>query len=146
MIEISDIVLQLKKQEDRRIASQPVDWVTDIFFQMNIVKRYILSIADYKNVTLRNIREPTKNDGFQRVLLRWDNAKKDGCGKICVGKMTEVLRNQLEICVKVDIIFCLKRVNALSGAASPTMTKPHIGTCCREEKKEVMGYLNSCNV
>lgn len=78
-----------------------------------------------------------EDDGFRRVLARGGIAKKVACGTPYVKNMTELRRKKVGFCRKDDIMLRPERRNALSRAASQTMTTEYIPTFYEEMKKEV---------
>lgn len=67
-----------------------------------------------------------KEDGFPRVLVRGDYAKKDGGDSLEVRNETEVLRKHVASCGNDDNMFRLERGDVSSKAASPGMITDYI--------------------
>lgn len=63
-----------------------------------------------------------KDDGFDREQVRGGSAENDGHGILYVKGMTEVLRKQVQLCSKDDIMFRLERRDPLLRASLPSMT------------------------
>lgn len=103
-IEFKDILLQISKYGNWCTASQLVDLLTDKSSDLNILRRYIKSVADCEEVTTRNTSELIQDGAFCRVLMRGSIAKKDSCGTVYVKDFTEVLLKRLEFCGTVDMV------------------------------------------
>lgn len=73
-------------------------------------------------------------DGFE---------KKYGCGVIYVNNMPDVLRQQVELCRKGDILFYLVLESSFLKAASPSVTTDYIRICSGIVNNEVFGSRDS---
>lgn len=68
--EFKDNSLQVAKKEDRRIASQLDNLLSDTSLKGNIFKRYIKTLADCEDVNTRGTKELLEDSGFWRLLVR----------------------------------------------------------------------------
>lgn len=95
VIEAADVLLRSVKQRDKRTAWQLVDWLSDTFFEMIILKQFIKIYADYKDVTTKTTGEVMLDNGSSRVLGRDGNSKKDGGDTLYMRNMTDVPQKQV---------------------------------------------------
>lgn len=63
----------------------------------------------------------------------------DGCRTLYLKHLTEQLRELVEFCIKHDTMFRSERGNALTRAASATMTTKYLPTCYEVVKMVVKG-------
>lgn len=138
VIKFAEILLQAAKQESQRIASQPIDLLTNTSFDLNSFRKYIKILADCREVAKRNKREPIKDDGLRRVLVRSEIGKTDGSVTLHVKDVTERLQKNVEMCWKDDIILRPEGRNASLRITLPNMTTEYIRTCYELVKKEAM--------
>lgn len=62
VVELSEIILRLVKQEDRRFTLKLVDFLTNGSFAMNTLRRYVRILVYCQHVTTRIAEELKKND------------------------------------------------------------------------------------
>lgn len=106
--------------------------LTNTSFEMNIVRRYIKSLAERRVVTSRYARELMNADWFCRVLVRDGVEKKAGCSILYMKDRTEKLPKKVELYAKDDTRFCTESRNALTKAAFSSLTAVLIWTCYEE--------------
>lgn len=70
VIEHANILLRAAKQGHRGIAWHLVDMLTDSYFKMKTFNWYIGILADCEDITTTSTKDPMKDDGFCRVLVR----------------------------------------------------------------------------
>lgn len=75
--ESADIFLRVAKQGDGRIASELINWLAEITFEVRAFRRYIKTLPHCEDIFSRTKIETTKVDGLCRVLVRYSSAKKD---------------------------------------------------------------------
>lgn len=105
LIKFAYILLRIFKRENGKDALQLVDLLADTTFKVNVLKRYIKSLADSKDFTTRITIELMKNNGFHGAVESGNRAKKDGCGTLQMNEVSEVRRVQVELFGKDDIMF-----------------------------------------
>lgn len=82
-------------------------------------------------------------DGFQSIVVRGSSADRDRHGTLYVKHVTEVLRQQLEVCGREDIMFRPESEDGTSRVVSSSMSTEYIRNCYDEVKTEVMGSMGS---
>lgn len=92
LIEFGDISLRVAKHVDRRTASQLIGLLAYKSFDLNSLKGYIKSPADFEDLSTTNTRRLMSYDGFRTVLVRGGSGKNDDSRRLNASDMTSVLR------------------------------------------------------
>lgn len=95
MFGLADILLLEDKKGNEPFISQQDALLTDTFFDMKNVKRYMKSRVGCGNFITRKNRKPVTDEGPRRVLVWGGIAKNDGCCTQFVNAGTEVPRTQV---------------------------------------------------
>lgn len=85
--------------------------------ELNVLRTYINSVADCKDVTTGSTGELMENKEFRRGLVRGAIEKRDGCSRLYIKNVTEVLRKQVAICGK-DVLHSSKVLKMFLKRAS----------------------------
>lgn len=91
LIEITEILLGIEKRGYRSAAWQPVDSLTDSFFDWINSRCYIKVLPDYEDVRIRNTKDLMKDNGCRWLLVRGYIAKKDGRSTLYMKGVTDIL-------------------------------------------------------
>lgn len=124
-MDFADFMLRTAKQGDQQIESALGALITDSSFNMNAFKQYRRSLADCEEDCTRTTKESMRTDGFQSIVVRGNRAKRDGHRTLNVKDLTEVLRQQVEVCGKEDILFGPESKES-SKVFSPNMRTEYI--------------------
>lgn len=92
LTEFVDIMLQIAKQVDQRIALKLVHVLINTFFKINIFKRSVKILAECEEVFAKTKRKFMKNDEFQRYLMSDSSIKNNGQKTLFVKNLTDMLR------------------------------------------------------
>lgn len=77
-------------------------------FGLNVCRRYIRSLSDWKDVSTRFQRDLLKDDGSRTVQVSVGFGKKTDRGTLYVKDVADVLLKQIVFCRKDDIMFPLQ--------------------------------------
>lgn len=83
------------------------------------------------------------NIGFHRVMLKGSHRKKNGCGKLYMYEMGELLIRKVKCFGEDDIILRLERGEALSESASTGKATEYIRTCYEKLKNMFLKFRDS---
>lgn len=100
--------MRVSKKRDELIASRLIDLLTDTPSEIIDFERYIKSLADSEDTSLRKTYQIMEYDGLYRVLATGDSANRDSYGTLYVKDINEVVQNWVELCEKENIMFRLK--------------------------------------
>lgn len=92
VLEFSDSLLRAAKNGDRLTASQLGKLLTDTSFDLRALRRYLKSLAYFKDDINRRTWKLMKDDGFCSVHVRGYIGKKDGCCTPYMKNVTGVFR------------------------------------------------------
>lgn len=84
------------------------------------------TLSDSEDVTARHTRKCMKTDRFNRVLVGRDNARKDCSSTLYIKDVTNMVRNQVEFCGNVDVMFGPEMEDTSSRVASPIMNATYV--------------------
>lgn len=79
-----------------------------------------------------------KNDEFERPLVKFGGARKNGSGTLYVKNDCDLLRKQVKWLRREDDIFHPERAEHMSEVISPSMTTSFFHKCYEELRKLVM--------
>lgn len=131
---------------DWKSAWLMVDLPFDKTFVSNVIRRYIKSVADCKDVCTLNTRELEKSNEVYKFLRRGGTKRNDGCGTLFMKNVTKLLQRLIELCENNFAMFSLGRRNTLSNATFPIMITDNIQTYYKDVNKKVEGSRGGNNV